>query len=267
MAISESSIQNQITAEIQSQQNNPDSNKLFIAIIISVLTTAIITGSVVYFWQKSAKERIVNDLEQKIASLRERTSMLPRVEPSPRPSKSLALSPTLTYIIPVASLTPTTTPSASWKMYTNTKYGYSINYPSEYRIGSCRVCFDLSTADFITLDPPQKDGYGGIMISHLRDRKSGESLEEYLEDISGVDANPVVQGSKNRFKLNGYEALVTVTKNYGYENKNVFVTNGGSVIHFRFSGVTSPSNKGISLADYKNLDIFNKILSTFRFSN
>lgn len=254
--------------EVSSQQAS-SSNKLFVAVIISVLIAAAIAGLAVYFWQKSQSEKEISGLEQKISSLERQLSSIKRGDATPRSTPPLILSPSPTSIISIPSPSPTLTTNSTtgWQMYVNTKYKYSISYPFEYKLGSCRNCFDLSTADFITLDPSQQNRYGRIMISRLRDRKEEETLEEYLDNISGVDANPIVLGSKKRYRLNGYEVLATVTSNYGYESKNVFVTNGNNVIHSSFSGVASSSNKGLSLEDYDNIDVFDKMLLTFKFTD
>ncbi len=77
--------------KVQPQQAGPN-QKLFVAVAISVLLTAILIGSAVYFWQKSVKEKTISSLEQKIALLEKQVStmqkevaVLPLVDSSPSP--------------------------------------------------------------------------------------------------------------------------------------------------------------------------------------
>lgn len=155
----------------------------------------------------------------------------------------------------------------SWKWYTNiTKSSYSISYPPEYRLGSCRACDDLTTAELITFTPPEPAGYGTVKIEVLRKKEKSESTDQFLEDISRVDMNPVVSGSKERIQLNGFETLTTMTSNYGYETKNIFILIYGTQgLHISFSGIGSPENRGIALKDLKNYSVYELMVSSLGF--
>lgn len=191
---------------------------------------------------------------------------IPTVIPTPisKFTPTPKISPTS--VIPATpELTPTPDPTADWKTYTNARYGYEIKYPPDYKLASCRSCFDLSLVDFVTFNPPSSVGYGVIVVSSLKIKEENLTADEYLEEISGIDANPLVPGSKKRFQLNGLEALTTITQSFGYENKNFFLLKEDRGFHISFSGVASPANKGIALGDYRNLTVFDLMLSTFRF--
>lgn len=98
--------QNLIEAQSQFQQVGPGKSKLFWIVIMGVLLTALITGSTIYFWQKSANERAIRNLTQKVSSLERQISTLER---------------TKTVIVP-GQIT-------DWRIYISSKYGYSFRYP------------------------------------------------------------------------------------------------------------------------------------------
>ncbi len=155
--------------------------------------------------------------------------------------------------------------TSDWKTFTHAKYKYSLKYPPTYSLGSCTSCFDIYNAEFITFDPPQSKSYGRIMITHLRDREQSETPTQYLDDMKGIDANPVIPGSTIRFKLNNVEALAISTTNFGYENRHVFLIEGRQGFDISFSGLNSSQNKGLSLNEYRNMTVFEQMLTTFQF--
>jgi hypothetical protein len=59
----------QSTETAAQQETTQKSRKLFVAVIASILLVGIFIGSIVYFFQNSANDKVVNGLEQKITSL------------------------------------------------------------------------------------------------------------------------------------------------------------------------------------------------------
>ena len=118
------SLSNQQSTETTIQHKvSQNSNKLFVALIASILLTGIITGSVVYSWQKSANEEKISSMEQKIASLEKTISTIDKTKVTPQPTSIPELSPT-----------PITEPTANLKTYSNEKYQFSFNYPQSWVI-------------------------------------------------------------------------------------------------------------------------------------
>lgn len=122
MEVSQSIINhNQTASETQSQLSNPNNSRLFVAVIISVLLTAVITGSSVYFLQKSANEKIISTLEQKIASIEMQVSeKKPLIEEG---SGVIQASPT-----------PTLPPTDEMMTYKDPMGRYTFRYPSNWKI-------------------------------------------------------------------------------------------------------------------------------------
>lgn len=153
-----------------------------------------------------------------------------------------------------------------WKIYTNTQYGYTLKYPPDYKPGMCNSCDDPLTTPLWTLDPPQTEGYGRIMIINLRDKNQDETTQDYLQQmIKAVDVNPVVVGSRKDLQIDGRDAITVTTSNYDYETEDFVVLNGNTGLQISFSGVASPNNKGVSVQDFKNYATFELILSIFKF--
>lgn len=115
--------QNPTKTELQLPKEG-SSSRLFLVVILSVLLTGVVTGSIVYFWQKSSSEEAVNNLEQKIASLEKQISTM-RGSTVSTPQQ---ISP------PQSSPAPITEITADWKTYIDATYGFSIKYPPSWRV-------------------------------------------------------------------------------------------------------------------------------------
>lgn len=98
--------------------------------------------------------------------------------------------------VAVASPTPTPDPTANWKTYINTQYGYSIKYPSDV------VDFKQDTF-FLIGDSGRKDtagGYGPNLQVLWRDYKP--AAEASKEELSTRELKPTT--------INGYPAVEVV---------------------------------------------------------
>lgn len=71
-------------------QLDQNKNRLLLIFIFSVLLTAVVVGLGVYLWQKSANEKMVQSLEQKISVLEQQVS----IKDNTAPANSLLPSPT-----------------------------------------------------------------------------------------------------------------------------------------------------------------------------
>jgi len=107
--------------EIQPQQPNSlpsdNKNKMTVIVAVSVLVTAIIIGSGIYFWQKTASEKIVNRLEQKISSLEQEISTIKNLQNTPPPTPQVQ-----------------ETPTAGTKSFTIPEVGIKASFPNSYSL-------------------------------------------------------------------------------------------------------------------------------------
>jgi len=166
------------------QQSRQSNNKQLMIVIITILCIAIIVGVIAYSWQKSANNKIVNDLEQRIASLEQQiainqnTSNERQQIPSPEEqnlpetitSDVEGLAPELQgqnmaipeanqengAITPIKSNKPATQLPADqttyWKTYRNDKYGFMFSYPAYFQIITDKVEAKFKEYDWYRLE-------------------------------------------------------------------------------------------------------------------
>jgi len=129
-----------------------------------------------------------------------------QVQPSPQPSPT-----------PAAVATPTADPTANWQTYTNTKYGYSIKYPSELESKDVDPSTVLGPTgvtahNFIVWGPtqrPQTEFYDGLSVI-LGVVTNPEELP--LRDFADQASQPTV-GERESFEeiqigdLRGFKAV------------------------------------------------------------
>lgn len=128
-------------------------SRLLVVVVIGVLLTALAAGLVVYFWQKSANEKVVSNLEQKVTSLEKQVSMMQKIEITPEPTS-----------LPVPSLTPTTEPTANWKTYINSEYSFTVKYPQTFKTqvlaaGAGNKEAPQNARNFYIYDPENEEPY------------------------------------------------------------------------------------------------------------
>lgn len=150
--------------------------------------------------------------------------------------------------IPPTIAQPSPTPSnetANWKTYTNAKYGYSIKYPAFLKIGSRDYeNVDKSKGNVASFLAPEYaihiysgvTGEAGQFMPKARPEETITIANQSVKKIVSVDETLIhIEGLKN----NGKEYIIT---------------------YFAYN--TSPKRVEKSL---RGEDIFNQILSTFRF--
>lgn len=176
-----------LTETAVQQPVGSNNSKLLVIVVISVLVTAMAIGSVVYFWQKSTNEKVINDLKQEITTLRNQASRVDTTQTTPLPTSQ------------TESLVPKDQSTSSKFSYNN----FSLSYPDDWTL------LDMSTSEvfplkerlaslsnkaialskdglylIITIDQESEGGAGGIFI--------GDS--DYNEFISSKD-KVVIEGS------------------------------------------------------------------------
>lgn len=153
--------------------------------------------------------------------------------PSPESSASADLTPSSTI-----SATPAFDPTASWKTYSNSKYGYSIKHPFDWAasdIGSS----DPKIPSFITLNPVEATPAATLAIT------ISTTTRTYTEVI----------GLKNKTResitLSGAKGIKTTEKDSG----------GNETIHIVLPGKTFTY---ILVGKKKYEDFFTDIYPTFK---
>jgi hypothetical protein len=143
----------------------------------------------------------------------------------------------------VSKPTPTPDPTADWKTYTNTKYGYSIKYPENTKIDTsldAAITFSRNTT------PKPSGGGQGICCG----------MTIYLRPY-GYIVNPSV--SKNII-INSYAAKIV---NHATYNHSIYIDNPDKTSTIDVSISTGAAIKPYDKEDFQT---FNQMLSTLKFT-
>lgn len=188
------------------------------------------------------------------------------LETTPKNSTAVNVSSTS----PLPSPTPDET--ANWKTYTNTKYGYTIEYPSNYFVGFYDVIsgnFNAATGAEHQLDmlPPTKDVFNNFLQIQVVNLK--ELNKTFIEVV-----NNNYKESKNHFQTTSISDLVN-SKFAGYSDYEYSFTGqaletigwGGVVTKGTYKVIFFQKDGNIYSIYLKDSDSFNKILSTFKFAD
>lgn len=169
-------------------------------------------------------------------------------------------------VVPTATPTPTDE-TANWKTYENQDYGYSIKYPKELTLKIASKTGGIISSEVLIGDEIQKTSFiGAHGISNFEvivyQNKNSQSIQEWLDErVKGaqiaqkyefkedlfVDGNPARRYSMFEFDKQG-EIIISSKNNYFY------------YIHFPESDPNDPDFA-------KNKIIYQKMLSTFKFTN
>jgi len=225
----------EISVQPQVKQNN---SRLFVVIVISVLLTAVTTGSVVYFWQKSTNEEAVGSLEQKITSLEEQISTIDKTKVTPQQDSS-----------PVPSSTSTTTRDYL-NTYSFSDFNLSFDYPEETllekvdRIDGFIVT--LSNGDSTMTIKPNQVGLGfenpDIEMTQTPLKVNGEQLQ-----LAGTP----IEKTKLFNKVKNETSYLIIVPYPDQKNYSIMIT-----YSFEDGIVDTNSDK-----------LFDQVLSTFEFTN
>jgi len=149
-----------------------------------------------------------------------------------------------------------------WKPFSN-RAGWRINYPADWKIGSCRSCPDPTAPDvFVDFIPPTESDSGWVMVEVLEDKPSNTSDDTWFTEIKRtVNQNPEV--SEKRFTLNSLPALRVRYRNPtdgGHEMEEVYVISGSRTFQISFDG----NQPGLSIDKFRNYHTFLQMVETFR---
>ena len=222
---------------ITQQQANSNNSSLLMTVTISILLTAVITGSIVYFWQKSVNEEIVSSLKQKIVSLENQMTVDTSTDQ------------------PIPPIDPT----ENWQTYTNTKYGYEIKYPPSWFVYDK----DLLVAEGRTIGQP----FEFVVLSPVEITHKNPSTGEFFMAGSlqlvaslGAHTKEKVQGYANKIEETTINEVRVLKWAWNVHTEYVFYNESQG-----YHVVASVMNKGKE-SSYTNDVIYDQILDTFEFN-
>ena len=152
--------------------------------------------------------------------------------------------------------------SPTWKVFSN-RSGWSVDYPSDWKVGSCRSCKDPTAPEvFVDFFPPMGSDSGLVMIEQLADKPSGMAVDSWLEELKQTaNLNPRLK--EQRFTVHDLPALSVRYRNPyngGEEMESVYVVSGTRTFGIQFDG----EKPGISLEKFGNYSIFLQMVKSFR---
>jgi hypothetical protein len=165
--------------------------------------------------------------------------------------------------VPLNSPTPTVSQMdiSNWKTYSNTKFGYSFQYPSHWKVNESKNKFDLYEQVIAINLPPNAGNKGtlGEIESWKKDAVVGNKIRnlQYELDEAKESGEKIERISLNENTIYKYEIVTpgkTITKFLFFENNNYLTT--VSLTVFLNENDTDNNNKEA-----------NQILSTFRFTD
>jgi len=149
-----------------------------------------------------------------------------------------------------------------WKSFSN-RAGWTINYPANWTVGSCKSCSDPSAPDvYVNFSHPEGGTLGEVMVESLASKPAETSVEAWFADVKrSANQNPRLK--EQRFTLDGLPALRVRYRNpsqRGYESESVYVVSGAQTFAIEFDGV----EQGRSLETSGNYSVYLQMVKTFR---
>ncbi len=166
---------------------------------------------------------------------------------------------------PEVLTTPAPDPTAGWKTYTNEKWGYSVKYPSDWTYREFPSTRD--GAGFRPLDKPNDVRYEfiGIRLGKRALDSINIPFEEYVKRVA-------IEEIQNYQSLVSIEKVPTKDGLVGYKTTwNVRSLEGGiqeslPITYFDYKN-SSGDTVQVSIENNDYMNIYNQILSTFKFQN
>jgi hypothetical protein len=154
--------------------------------------------------------------------------------------------------------------ASGWKTFSN-RAGWSIDYPPDWRVSSCKNCSDPADPNvFVDFFPPDSD-QGWLMIDHLMDKPKSMSVDGWFKKMEQMaNPNPIIHETK--LTLDHVPALSVEYRNSsngGYETNVVYVISGLQTFSISFTA----NKPGVRLESLRNYPIFRQMLSTFKISH
>jgi hypothetical protein len=157
-------------------------------------------------------------------------------------------------------------PRSEWKLF-KSRGGWSISYPKQWEISSCRSCKDPTAPGvFVDFFPPgMRTDEGWVMVGPLQDKPSGMTTDDdWLGKISKTN-NVNKQIAEEKVRLNRIPALkVRYRTENREEMESVYLAVGSRTFVVNFTSDLSANRSGVPLESFPNYRCYLKMLDTLR---
>jgi len=172
-------------------------------------------------------------------------------QPTPIPTKTAQVSNSST---PIA----TANPMAGWKTYTNSEFGYSLDYPSNWSLNAESTSNGSISGNRLYILPPNPLSTQAVDedFSILIRDASKESLNLTTERQKMQYPNQYVTYSETTVTIGGVTAYLYQKSNDDDSTKNILLAHNGYFYYIDTHGIRSTVKAQLD-----------QILSTFKFTN
>ena len=155
---------------------------------------------------------------------------------------------------------PTKGQNHTWKTFTS-RGGWTIQYPADWRIGSCQSCPDPHAPGvFVDFFPPSNRADGWVMVEPLQRRPASSSVDAWLAETA-AEANQNPHLNEQKLTVAGQPALRVRYQSPNGEMEEVFVVSGNETFSITFD---SEANRA-PLEALRNYATFNEMVNSFGF--
>jgi len=230
-----------------------NSAQISIGLVISIILIIGLTGLSFYFYQGNIKmkgeleksQKQVENLTQKVEKLEKKITEETKKETTTKSEKEIT-----------EEIKKDKT--ADWKTYKNEEGGYMLKYPKEWNAVTSKY---NSKNAFFGPGATSESGYGGV--EYVGNLSPGQSLLDFVKEFNrAVEAGSV---SETETTINEESVVISILPKAAIEPtevKNVSFEKNGEVFNVYLMYKTDFTKYP---EDKQRLDIFNQMLSTFRF--
>jgi hypothetical protein len=151
---------------------------------------------------------------------------------------------------------------STWKSFSN-RAGWTINYPANWTVSSCKSCSDPSAPDvYVNFSHPKDGTFGEVEVEPLTSKPAEVSVDAWLSKVK-QSANQNPRLNEQTFTLDGLPALRVRYRNpfqKGYESESVYVVSPSRTFAIEFGGV----EMGRSAETSMNYSTYLEMVKSFR---
>ena len=225
----------------------PNSSKILIAVLISVLLTALIAGGVFYWWSKVVVREVQTDFDGKYNTLQSQLAILQKSvvgllgeEATDENTGSVA-----------TTLDQSQYDYSNWKTYTNEEFGYTVKYPT-----NCQVAENETNKSVEFQGPIEGANYWPWLYiissdSSFYHPESGTDVKEWVKNMPHDQIGA-------ELKIAGFDAIQYITNQspQSFASDDFYFIKDSQLYQIQL----------LHSGDKKDWNLYNQFLASFSFN-